>query len=115
MKRRLPTLVAAVLLALAGWTVASSSPAPETRLAAVKGADYTISMAVLRQPQHRELVTVTYSIAKGDGAVAYQGEVRGNALGDDAEAVRSALRRATDEIAAILAAGRIPANSTSSH
>ena len=115
MRRPLSAIVAAVLLAFAGWNIASSSPASETRLAPAKGADYIISMAVHRQPQHGEAVTVIYSVAKGDGAVAHEGKVRGGAPGSDAEAVRFALRRATDEVAAILSAGKIPARSMSSH
>ena len=115
MKRPLLAIVVLVLLTFAGWKVASSSPSRETRLAPVEGADYTISMALHRQPQHGEVVTVTYSIAKGDGAVAYEGTVRGETAGSDAEAVRLALRRASDEVAAILIAGKIPARTTSLH
>jgi hypothetical protein len=111
----MPALVAALLLALAGWSVAGSSPAPEARLAAVRGADYTISMALHRQTHDREAVTVSYAIAKGDGAVAYEGKVRSEVTGGDADAVRVALRRATDEVAAILLAGKIPMRVSSSN
>jgi hypothetical protein len=115
MKRPLRASIYAVLLAFAGLSAASSAPARETRLAPVKGADYTISMALHRHPQHGEVVTVTYSIAKGDGAVAYEGQVRGETPGGGTEAVRLTLRRATDEVAAILLAGKIPPRVASSN
>lgn len=103
-------ITAAVLVTFAGWNTASSSHAEQTRLPPVAGADYVISMAIVRQPQGQAagtIVTVTYSLAKGDGAVAYEGNLQGSAASQE-DVLRQLLRRATDEIAGMVLEGRVP-------
>jgi len=101
-------ITAAVLLTPAGWGTATSSQAVQTRLPAVDGADYVISMAVVREPQGSAptKVTVTYALAKGDGVVAYEGKQQSAA--NDKDVVRQLMMRATDEIAGIVRTGRVP-------
>jgi hypothetical protein len=112
MKLTSVAIIAAVLLAFGGWTAASSSYGPQTRLAPVTGADYVISIAVVRQPVGQQTkVTLSYSLAKGDGAIAHRGSVESIAGG---EALRPLFKQTADEIADIVLTGRVPATRQSS-
>jgi hypothetical protein len=111
MRRMSLAIITAVLLAIAGWHTAGSAQTGATRLLPVEGADYVISMAVARQPQPQgagTVVTVRYSLAKGDGVIAYEGKVRDKATSDQDDVLRRLMQRATDDIAEIFVTGKIP-------
>ena len=122
MRRTSLAFTAAVVLTVAASIPATSSSASSsanghTRIPPVAGADYVISMAVVRQPPRQGagmIATVSYALAKGDGVVAYEGKVQGVTASDVDDVIHRLMRGATDEIAGIVRTGQVPPRSHSS-
>lgn len=117
MRRTSLAFTAAVVLTVAVSIPETSSSAStlatgQTRIPPVAGADYVISMAVVRQPRRQGagmIATVSYALAKGDGVVVYEGKVQGVAASDDDDdVIRRLMRGATDEILGIVRSGQVP-------
>lgn len=109
MKRTLFAVVAGILAGFGTWGAAHTLAGPQTRLAPVPGADYVISIAVTRHPvgQTDARLTLTYTLAKGDGAVAHEATLE-SLIARDGEAHRPVFIRAASEIADIVLTGRLP-------
>lgn len=89
-----------------------------------EGIDYLVSMTLAQGSDSsaptavpsasgeltaRNSVTIAYALAKGDGAVAYEGRLEADAEGDGEDVIGPLLERAADEIVEIVRTGRFPA------